>query len=206
MRLASSLVGLSLSAALCASAHAQTPSPAAPASAYDEQSVGVRNLGGASRELARSGERPDWMYADGGWDAFRGSDHHPISEEAFYRIVGRDDLRLRYHREAVVKKSLTIGGGTLVLGGLLFAAVAAALRYGGAQPAISCPRAPAVPATAGPEPRLGSRNRRRRRPLLIVGHYLDPTPIDASEADLLARDYDRSLRSSLGISETAARD
>ncbi len=46
MRLASSLVGLSFSAALCASAHAQMAPPAAPASAYDEQAVGVRSLGG----------------------------------------------------------------------------------------------------------------------------------------------------------------
>jgi hypothetical protein len=35
-----------------------------------------------------------------------------------------------------------------------------------------------------------------------VGHNLDPTPIDA---DALARDYDRSLRARLGMSETASR-
>ena len=38
---------------------------------------------------------------------------------------------------------------------------------------------------------------------LIVGHYIDPTPINAGEADALARDYDQSLKSRLGISETA---
>ncbi len=41
---------------------------------------------------------------------------------------------------------------------------------------------------------------------LIVGHYIDPTPVNAGEADALARDYDQSLKSRLGISETAARE
>jgi hypothetical protein len=96
MRFASPLVGLSAFAALCGSAHAQTPSPPAPAGTYDEQAIGVRNLGAANRETPPSGERPDWMYAEGKWDAFRGPDHHPITQEAFYRIVGREDLLFRY--------------------------------------------------------------------------------------------------------------
>jgi hypothetical protein len=40
---------------------------------------------------------------------------------------------------------------------------------------------------------------------LIVGHFLDPTPIGADEADRLAHDYDQSLRRSLGMAETASR-
>ena len=39
---------------------------------------------------------------------------------------------------------------------------------------------------------------------IVVSHYLDPTPIDADEADRLARDYDQSLRSRLGLTDTAA--
>jgi hypothetical protein len=50
MRLAWSLVGLSFSAALCASARAQATPPATPAS-YDEQAVGVRSLGSANRDM-----------------------------------------------------------------------------------------------------------------------------------------------------------
>ena len=57
MRLASFLVISSFSAALCASARAQTDAPAVPASAYDEPAVGVHNLGSANRELPPSGER-----------------------------------------------------------------------------------------------------------------------------------------------------
>ena len=200
MRLSCPLIGLSFSAALCASAHAQTPSPAAPASAYDEQAVGVRNL----TPLPTAGRS---ALPDTPWDAFQGRDHHPIDEEAFFRIVGRDDLLHRYHREAVVKKSLSIGGGTLVFGGLLFAAVTAALRYGGGQPADlcmdnSCPSA----NSRGPSPVWGLAIAGAGAVSLIVGHLLDPTPIDADEADSLARDYDRSLQSRRGISETAARE
>jgi hypothetical protein len=51
MRLAWSLVGLSFSAALCASARAQATPPATPAS-YDEQAVGVRSLGSANRDMS----------------------------------------------------------------------------------------------------------------------------------------------------------
>ena len=93
MRFFSSLVLLSFSFELCASAHAQTAPAVAPPSTYEEQAVGGRRLGGTSGQLPTSGERPSWMYAQGKWDAFRGADHHPISEEAFYRIVGRQDLR-----------------------------------------------------------------------------------------------------------------
>ena len=91
MRLASPVVGLSLFfAALCGSGHAQTPSPPVPASTYDEQAVGVRNLGAANRETPPSGQRPDWMYAEGKWDAFRGPDHHPIARR---RSTGLSDER-----------------------------------------------------------------------------------------------------------------
>ena len=206
MRFASFLVVCSFSPALCASARAQTDAPGAPASAYDEQAVGVRHLGGANRELPPSGERLDWMYAGGKWDAFRGPDHHPISEEAFFRIVGREDLLRRYHHETLVKKALTIGGGSLVFGGLLFAAITTTARYGGAQPAISCEGPPCTGNRPGPSPVWGLAIAGAGALSLIVGHLLDPTPIDADQADALARDYDRSLRSRVGLSETAARD
>ena len=172
-------------------------------SAYDEQAVGVRNLGRPSGELAPSGERPSWMYAEGKWDAFRGPDHHPIDEEAFFRIVGRNDLLRRYHHEAVVKKSLTIGGGSLVFGGLLFAAITSALRYGGAQPAIVCEGGPCTANRPGPSPVWGLAVAGAGVISVIAGHSLDPTPIDADQADALARDYDRSLRSRVGLSETS---
>ena len=171
----------------------------APAGACEVQAVGVRNL--TPLPTTERSALPDTP-----WDAFQGRDHRPIDEEAFFRIVGRDDLLRRYHRKAVVKKSLAIGGGTLVFSGLVFAAIATALRDGGAQPAISCEGAPCTGNRPGPSPVWGLAIAGAGAVSLIVGHLLDPTPIDADQADALARDYDRSLQSRLGLSETAARD
>jgi hypothetical protein len=209
MRLSSSLVGLSLFAGLCGSAHAQTPSPPAPASAYDEQAVGVRNLGAANRETPPAGERPDWRYAEGKWDAFRGPDHHPISQEAFYRIVGRQDLLFRYQNRAAIKTAVTVSGGALILGGLIFAEIAHfQARSGGYYAsAYPCP-SPGCSSSdhSSVSPGWGLAIAAAGLVGLIVGHYLDPTPVNAGEADALARDYDQLLKSRLGISETAARD
>ena len=199
MRLASFLVSWSFSAALCASARAQTDPPPAPASAYEAQAIGVRNL-----TPLPTAERS--VLPDNPWDAFQGRDHHPIDEEAFFRIVGRDDLLRRYHHQAVVKKTLSIGGGTLVFGGLLFAAITAALTFGGAQPAIACEGPPCSANRPGPSPIWGLTIAGAGVVSLIVGHSLDPAPIDADQADALARSYDQSLKSRLGISETAARE
>src|SRR5450631_1211413 len=200
MRLASSLVGLSFSAAICASAHAQTAPPTAPASAYEEQSVGVRNL--TPLTTAERSALPDAP-----WDAFQGRDHHPIDEEAFFRIVGRDDLLGRYHRKAIVKKGLRIGGGALIFSGLIFAAISTSLRFGGAQPAIGCVGTDCSSANSrGPSPVWGLAIAGAGAVSLIVGHGVAPTPIDTEEADGLARSYDRSLQSRLGICETTARE
>ncbi len=208
MRLASSLIGLSFSAGLCASAHAQATPPAAPVSAYDEQAVGVRNLGSANREEPPSGERPSWMYAGGKWDAFRGPDHHPISEEAFYRIVGREDLLFRYQHKAAIKTAVTVSGGALILGGLIFAGIADLQERNNVYPAASACPSPGCPLSehSGVSPRWGLAIAGAGLVGLIVGHYLNPTPVSAGEADALARDYDQLLKSRLGISETALRD
>jgi hypothetical protein len=207
MRLAFSLLGLSFSAAICSLAHAQAPS-APPASAYDEQAVGVRALGGTGGELPPSGERPSWMYADGKWDAFRGPDHHPISEEAFYRIVGREDLLLRYRHKAGIKTAMTISGSALILGGLLFAGIADMENRNILYPGMAaCPSSGcSFSDHAGVSPRWGLAIAGAGLVDLIVGCILNRTPIDAGEADALARDYDQLLKSRLGFSETARRD
>jgi hypothetical protein len=209
MRLASSLLGLSFSVGLCSLAHAQTTPAAPPTSAYDEQAVGVRSLGAANRETPPSGERPDWMYAEGKWDAFRGPDHHPISEEAFYRIVGREDLLFRYQHRAAIKTAVTVSGGALILGGLIFAEIAHLQERSGGYnaEAYPCPSPGCTPSDhSGVSPRWGLAIAGAGVVGLIVGHYLNPTPVNAGEADALARDYDQLLKSRLGISETAARD
>jgi hypothetical protein len=208
MHLASPLVVLSFSAAICASAHAQTARPTAPASTYEEQTVGVRSLGGTSGELPTSGDRPSWICADGKWDAFRGPDHHPISEEAFYRIVGREDLLFRHQHKEGVKTAMAVSGGALILGGLLFAEIAHVEQRNTLYPdTYACPSFGCSPADhSGVSPVWGLAIAGAGLVDLIVGHYLNPTPINAGEADALARDYDQLLKSRLGISETAARE
>jgi hypothetical protein len=198
MRLVSTVVGLAWLLASVNAARAESPPPSDGNSSYEAEAVGVRNL-----TPPPNGDRV--ALPDTPWDAFQGRDHHPIDEEAFFRIVGRDDLLRRYHHEAVVKKSLTIGGGTLVFGGLLFAAITSALRYGGAQPAIGCDGPPCTDTRPGPSPVWGLAVAGAGVIALIAGHSLDPTPIDADKADRVAHDYDRSLRGRLGLSETASR-
>jgi hypothetical protein len=206
MRLALTVAaGLSFSAAICASANAQTASVAAPPGSYDEEAVGVRSLGGSGGELPASGERPGWMYADGKWDAFRGPDHHPISQEAFYRIVGREDLLFRYRHKAAIKTAVTVSGGALILGGLVFAGIADMLEQNEGYYACASPSCPAS-SRSSVSPGWGLAIAGAGLVGLIAGHYLNPTPVNASEADSLARDYDQLLKRRRGISETAARD
>jgi hypothetical protein len=209
MRFASFLLGLSFSAGLCSLAHAQTTPAAAPGNSYEEQAIGVRSLGGANGEVSQSGERPSWLYAEGKWDAFRGPDHHPISEEAFYRIVGREDLLFRYQHKAAIKTAVTVAGGALILGSLIFAEIAHLQEQSGGYTASAypCPSPGCSPSEhSSVSPRWGLAIAGAGVVGLIVGHYLNPTPVNAGEADALARDYDQLLKSRLGISETAARD
>lgn len=195
-----------LSFAAPSAAVAQAVQPEDGGAAYERQAIGVRHLIFPRRDGATVDSEGRLAY-DGTWDAFAGRDHHPIDEEAFFRIVGRDDLLRRYHREATVKKSLTVGGGALIFGGLLFAAVATELRYGGAQPAIACESTGCPSADSrAPSPVWGLAMAGAGLVSVIVGHLLDPRPIDAGEADALARDYDQLLKRRLGIAETATRD
>ncbi len=207
MRLASLLtLTAALSFAAPSPAAAQAVQPDGDGATYERQAVGVRHLVYLRRDGATSDSEGRLLY-DGKWDAFAGPDHHPIDEEAFFRIVGRDDLLRRYHRESTVKKSLTFGGGALIFGGLLFAAFATEPRYGGAQPAIAArppPVPPPIPGLRAPSGASPSPAPAWSRPSSAI--FLDPTPIDADAADALARSYDRSLQSRLGISETAARE
>jgi hypothetical protein len=185
---------------------AATPTPAraqtAPASdafaAYDEQAVGVRHLVVPRRDGSTTDAQGHLAYSER-WDAFTGSDHHPIDEAAFYRIVGRDDLLRRYQARVRIKTELGLGGGVLVMGGALFAMIAALERSSFGQPAcIGC-----VSAPAGPSPSWGLAIAGTGLATLLVRGFINPTPIDADEADRMARDHDRSLRDRLGLIDTA---
>jgi hypothetical protein len=170
----------------------------------EENAIGVRDLSSLRRDGA-VGPRQSWMFGDAQWDAFQGRDHRPIDEEMFFRIVGRDDLVRRYDRKLAVKKTLTYSGGALLVGGLVFAGTVASLNatnnqnlYVGSGP----------PSSSVMSPVWGLAIAGAGLIAILVGHNLDPTPIDADQAGALARGYDRSLGlgPNSGISETAARE
>ena len=151
-------------------------------------SIGVRTLGRHPSPGSR-------------WDAFQGADHHPIDDETFYRIVGRDDLIRRERQRALAKGTLTLGGWALIGGGSVLCVIsglsadAQVRRADGTNPS-SFPVL-SVAGLAAIATGIAS---------LIVSYNIAPVPIGAGEADALARDHDRALRDRLGISETAARD
>jgi hypothetical protein len=166
---------------------------------YERQAVGVRHVVPLGRDGSPR-DTPEGARARAPWDAFQGLDHHPLDEETFFRIVGRDDLVRRFHRELVVKNSLLAGGGVLIVGGLSFATIMETSGRANAadiRPGYSPP---------GPSPAWGLAAAGAGLVSLIVGHLLDPSPIGADEADRLARDYDQTLRAGLGINQTAWRD
>lgn len=201
MRLAWVVFAWTIAAAAGGVVRAESPSAPDALASYEQQALGVRNLRLAARDLAQDGGRQPWMYPDGKWDAFRGPDHHPISEEAFFRIVGRGDLLTRYRHEALVKNVLTGGGGLTVAGGLIFAWIDYVYRT---QPSQTLYLGGNSPPPRGVSPAWGFAIAGAGLVTIVVSHYLDPTPIDADEADRLARDYDQSLRSRLGLTDTAA--
>jgi hypothetical protein len=203
MRLAYWFVALLVAAAAPASARAEAPAPD-PQAAYEQDAIGVRRLVYPLRDGRMADEQGHVRY-DGHWDAFRGPDHHPIDQATFYRVVGREDLLARYQHEARIKKGVTIAGGALLLGGSIFAFIAEmAAPTGGvyACPAQGCY---GIQSPQGVSPIWGLAIAGAGLVGLVVGHYLDPTPIDADEADALARDHDHSLRTRLGLTDTAAR-
>ncbi|HXJ20287.1 MAG TPA: hypothetical protein VMT03_08640 [Polyangia bacterium] len=118
-----------------------------------------------------------------------------MDEETLFRIAGREDLLRRYHREVVVKKSLMIGGGAAMAGGLLYAFIAD--FTGPSQNVSACPNngCKSYPSPSGGlNPAWGLAAAGAGLVSLVVGHYLDPSPISAGEADRLAREYDPGAR------------
>jgi hypothetical protein len=202
MRSWAALLGLSgLVAAAPARAEAGSVAGAGtPEDRYQAQALGVRDLTAVRRD-GTPGDRQRWLLPDGPWDAFQGADHHPIDDEAFFRIVGREDLLRRYQHRSIVKKSLSYGGGALLAGGLLFAGAVAALGRNEEQ---NLYLGGAPPRSAVPTPLWGLAVAGVGLAAAIAGHVLDPRPVDADAAEGLARDYDRGLRTSLGISDLAS--
>jgi hypothetical protein len=201
MRAWAVLVGLACSFA-AAPARAEAGAGAGtPEDRYQAQALGVRDLTTVRRD-GTAGERQHWLLPDGPWDAFQGADHHPIDDEAFFRIVGREDLLRRYQHKSIVKNSLSYGGGALLVGGLLFAGAAALSNANGDQTLYL---GGGSSHSSGPSPFWGLAVATTGLVAAIVGHVLDPRPIDADAAEALARDYDRDLRVGLGISEMTSR-
>ena len=103
---------------------------------------------------------------------------------------------------------MKVSGGALILGGLVFAEIAHFQQRSGGYyaEAYPCPSPGCAPSDrSGVSPGWGLAIAGAGLVGLMVGHYLNPTPVNAGEADALARDYDQSLKSRLGISETALR-
>jgi len=163
--------------------------------AYEDRAVGVRTIVPLGRDgvtLDRTGNVT--------WDAFHGRDHHPIDEEAFFRIVGGDDLATRYHRKAVVTRSLNISGGAAIAGGLIYSFFAFWYEHPVSGPScLGCTVQP-----TGPSPSWGLVAAGAGLASLVLGHTLSSSPIGAEEADRLARDHDEQLKASLGLSDVAA--
>ncbi|HVV50632.1 MAG TPA: hypothetical protein VHO06_13280 [Polyangia bacterium] len=188
--------------ALAPAVRAQT-SPAREAlGTYEDQALGVRHLVEPLRDgsTAAAGDR---VHLRVDWDAFQGKDHHPIDAEVFLRTVGRYDLARRYHRKVFVKEALSRGGGLLIAGGL--AAALLAVTPGG-QPAGMAGEGGQSPRFFNFSPAWGLAAAGAGLVASIAGRLIDPSPIDADEADRLARDYDRSLRARYGLVESASRE
>ncbi|HVY40145.1 MAG TPA: hypothetical protein VHM31_19530 [Polyangia bacterium] len=159
--------------------------------AYEDQAVGVRTI-----TPLGSDQRP----ASPDWDAFQGRDHHPIDPEIFLRIVGREDLARRYRHEEILKKSLMAVGGTATVVGLLYTIV----------PLLILNSSPVGECADGCSSRpyrisgWGLATAAAGVVTLLVGRTLNPSPIDAAEADRLARDHNERLQPQLGLSDVAA--
>jgi len=198
-------VALIVAAVLPAGARAQSAS-AGPQAAYERDAVGVRRLVYPLRDGTMADEQGHARY-DGRWDAFRGPDHHPIDEGAFYRIVGREDLLARYEHRSRIRIGVAVGSGVLLLGGSILATLTEMMERG-AQGVVACasPGCGQLPPSQSISPVWGLTIAGTGLIGLVIAHYINPTPVDADEADRLARDYDESLRDRLGVTETAARD
>src|SRR5579884_3049144 len=172
-------------AVLDPAAAARADAPSDRLAAYDDQAVGVRTI----VPLGRDGATVD-PAGSVKWDAFQGRDHHPIDEETFFRVVGREDLVRRSHHRAVLKKSLMAGGGLAIAGGALYALVTFLGNQG--QPAVapcassatSCGTSP----NRSPSPAWGLIGVGTGLASVLIGHALNPSPIGAAEADQLARE------------------
>lgn len=170
--------------------------------AYQDEAVGVRIIA----PLGRDGSTAD----RGGtvsWDAFQGRDHHPIDEETFFRVVGREDLVRRFHHRAVLKKSLMAGGGVAIAGGALYALVTLLSNQGPTvlPPCPSSATSCGISPSHGPSPAWGLIGVGSGLASVLVGHLLNPSPIGAPEADRLARDHDEQLKAAFGLSDVAGR-
>ena len=192
---------LGLLAGVCGFGAARAEAPADRVAADVVDAVGVRTIAPLGRD-GRPVDRP----AVPAWDAFQGRDHHPIDEETFFRVVGREDLVRRSQHRAILKKSLIAGGGVALAGGLMYSMVTA--LEGFAQPAaVACPSPGCAISSQsqGPSPAWGLLGIGAGLASMLVGHFLNPSPIGAAEADQLARDHDQQLKAELGMSDACAR-
>jgi hypothetical protein len=195
------VASLCLLVAVAGSGVARAEASADRIAAYENESVGVR----AIVPLSRGGTTADWA-ADHSWDAFQGGGHRPIDQEAFFRIVGREDLIRRFEHRTVVKKSLMAAGGVAMVAGALYS-IATYLTADSRVTTAACP-SPGCPASSqstSANVTWGLFGIGAGLAAVMTGHYLDPSPISAAEADRLAREHDQQLKTEFGLSDFGAR-
>ncbi len=197
-RVLSGLVGFATVAASVGVAKAQTVSRTDVEDSYEQQAVAVRRVFPIRRDGATSSDdhqaSPEAL-----WDAFQGRDHHAISDEQFFRIVGREDLVTRYQHRMVLKRGLTYAAWPLIVGGLTFATLEYMYRNESNQTLYQG----GTRSPSGSSPWWGIGIATAGAVSFVVSRFIDPVLIDADGADSLARDYDRSLRLRLGMSDSA---
>ncbi len=139
---------------------------------------------------------------------YEGKYKKPLEGEAFYRKIGRDDLVAKYASRSATKLTFKIVGGVAAVGGLTFAIASLAAEQ------EDCPLGPEFSACWGRRSAAEARTATKfwvgagvsmvGVGLLMWGAFLNPHPIDASEARELADGHNKRLRQELGLTDVPA--
>jgi len=143
---------------------------------------------------------------------YQGKYKQPIGPEAFYRLVGREDLALQYH-DREEGRAVLMGAGLVTLLGTAIASIA--IGSGSSAPCdvfspafAQCTAA----ASADDDSRLktaatiGIVGAVLGSALFVAGLAIDPQPVGAPAQRELADQYNQKLRLQLGLSVIEKRD
>ena len=145
-----------------------------------------------------------WGGAGVGWSNPRLGKHgRPLRPPEFFETVGRPDLAEAYQRNQAIRYGMIWGGAALFVGGLVYMLVATTEQaaesgsYAGSYYDEPADR-DAVPLIAGTSMMgIGTT-------LALIGLALDPHPVSPVVARELADQYNKALRSKLGLDQLRA--